>query len=215
VARHRLDWAFDNIVFMGMGEALDNFDAVAQALRVITEPGGVEMAQERITVCTVGHTEGIRRLAREGFRRLNLSVSLNAGNDADRATLMPIARRVSLADVQAALVAYRPRANFVAAVNYCLLPGVNDREEDLDGIARFCAPLGRVMVHVIPYNPGSHPIARAPTEEEVVRFIEGLRVRGLPVRRRITKGRSVMAACGQLGNVSLRRSRAGVTPASC
>lgn len=207
VARHRLGWRFDNIVFMGMGEALDNFDAFVQALRVITEPGGFALGQEKITVCTVGHVDGIRRLAAAGFRRINLSVSLNAGSDAERATLMPIARRTSLAELQAALVAYRPRANFVVAVNYCLLPGINDRPEHVDAIARFCAPLGRVIVHVIPYNPGSHPIARAPREDEVERFMDGLRVRGLPVRRRVTKGRSVMAACGQLGNVTLRRSR--------
>lgn len=207
VARHRLGWRFDNLVFMGMGEALDNFDALAQALRVITEPGGFAMGQEKITVCTVGHVEGIRRLAAAGFRRLNLSVSLNAGSDAERASLMPIARRHPLAELQAALVAYRPRANFVVAVNYCLLPGINDRPEDADAIARFCAPLGRVIVHVIPYNPGSQPIARAPSEDEVARFIDGLGARGLPARRRVTKGRSVMAACGQLGNLRLRRAR--------
>lgn len=212
VARHRLGWRFDHIVFMGMGEALDNFDALVQALRVITEPGGFAMGQEKVTVCTVGHVDGIRRLATAGFRRLNLSVSLNAGDDAERASLMPIARRHPLAELQAALVAYRPRANFAFGVNYCLLPGINDRDEDLDAIARFCAPLGRVMVHVIPYNPGSHPIARAPNEDEVARFIDGLGARGLPVRRRVTKGRSVMAACGQLGNVALRRSRARARP---
>jgi 23S rRNA (adenine2503-C2)-methyltransferase len=85
-----------------------------------------------------------------------------------------------------------------------LLPGINDAREHAAGVARFCAPLERVMVNVIPYNPGSTPLARAPSEAEIDRFIGWLRDDGLPVRRRITKGRSVMAACGQLGNAELR-----------
>jgi 23S rRNA (adenine2503-C2)-methyltransferase len=88
-----------------------------------------------------------------------------------------------------------------------LLPGKNDTRRDATGVARFCAPLARVMVNVIPYNPGNAPLARAPSEDEVDRFIGWLRDEGLPVRRRVTKGRAVMAACGQLGNVELRALR--------
>ncbi|MFI5309015.1 MAG: 23S rRNA (adenine(2503)-C2)-methyltransferase, partial [Polyangiales bacterium] len=83
--------------------------------------------------------------------------------------------------------------------------GINDRREHAAGVARFCGPLERVMVNVIAYNPGSAPLTRPPTEGEIETFIGWLRDEGLPVRRRITKGRSVMAACGQLGNVQLRR----------
>jgi 23S rRNA (adenine2503-C2)-methyltransferase len=198
---------FRNVVFMGMGEALDNFDAVLQALRVMTDPSGLSIAQERITVCTVGHAQGIRRLAAAGFKRLNLSVSLNAPDDALRAELMPIARKVPLSELQQALGAYRPRRNFALGVNYCLLPGINDTRAHAAGVARFCAPLARVMVNVIPFNPGNAPLTRKPTEAEVERFIGWLRDEGLPVRRRITKGQSVMAACGQLGNVQLRQQR--------
>jgi 23S rRNA (adenine2503-C2)-methyltransferase len=202
---HVLELPFRNVVFMGMGEALDNFDALAQALRVLTDPAGMALSQERITVCTVGHVDGIRRLAAQGFKRLNLSVSLNATSDALRAELMPIARKTSLAELQAALIEYRPRRNFALGVNYCLLPGINDAPEHALGVARFCAPLERVMVNVIPYNPGSVPLTRPPTEDEIERFIGLLRDAGLPVRRRVTKGRSVMAACGQLGNIELRK----------
>jgi 23S rRNA (adenine2503-C2)-methyltransferase len=200
---------FRNVVFMGMGEALDNWQAVLQALRVMTDPMGLSIAQERITICTVGHVQGIARLAAAGFKRLNLSVSLNAPTDALRAELMPIARTVPLAELQQALCAYRPRRNFALGVNYCLLPGINDAREHAAGVARFCASLRRVMVNVIPFNPGSAPLTRKPTEAEVERFIGWLRDEGLPVRRRITKGQSVMAACGQLGNVELRKLRAG------
>lgn len=207
VARRELAEPLRNVVFMGMGEALDNFEALAQALRVLTDPAGLAIGQERITVCTVGRVDGIRKLAGLGMRRLNLSVSLNAPDDALRARLMPIARSVPLAELQHALLEYRPRRNFALGVNYCLLPGINDAREHAAGVARFCAPLERVMVNVIPYNPGSLPICRPPSEPEIERFIEWLREEGLPVRRRITKGRDVMAACGQLGNVELRRRK--------
>jgi 23S rRNA (adenine2503-C2)-methyltransferase len=200
---------FRNVVLMGMGEALDNYDAVLQALRVMTDPMGLSIAQERITVCTVGHVHGIRRLAAAGFKRLNLSVSLNAPDDALRADLMPIARRFPLSELQQALCEYRPRRNFALGVNYCLMPGINDAREHAAGVARFCAPMQRVMVNVIPFNPGHAPLTRKPTEPEIERFVGWLRDEGLPVRRRITKGQSVMAACGQLGNVQLRRARRG------
>jgi 23S rRNA (adenine2503-C2)-methyltransferase len=141
------------------------------------------------------------------MRRLNLSVSLNAVDDRLRNELMPINRRTDLRALQRALIEYRPRRNFALGVNYCLLPGLNDSRDDIRGIAEFCAPLGRVLVNVIPYNPGSIPIARAPEANEVGRFIGWLREEGLPVRQRITKGRNVMAACGQLGNPAVRTTR--------
>lgn len=205
VARHRLGWSIRNVVFMGMGEALDNADQVIRALRVLNDEAGLAIGQERITICTVGHVEGIRRLDQEGFKRLNLSISLNASSDYLRSELMPINRRTNLATLQRALSAYRPRRNFALGVNYCLMPGINDTRDDARAIADFCAPLGRVLVNVIPYNPGSLPLCRAPEEDEIERFIGWLREDGLPVRERVTKGRGAMAACGQLGNLGLRK----------
>lgn len=207
VARAVLGWRVDNIVFMGMGEPLDNAENVARALRVLTDPCGLAYGQPKITVCTSGVPEGLETLGRLGFRRMGLSFSLNAALDEKRDRLMPINRRHPLAEVQAALRAQPKRKGFVLAVNYCLLPGFNDETEDLDAVAAFVAPLGRVLVNVIPYNPGSKPLTRPPTEDEVSGFIAGLEERGVAVRRRITKGRSVMAACGQLGNLELRLER--------
>jgi 23S rRNA (adenine2503-C2)-methyltransferase len=207
LARHRLRWPIRNIVFMGMGEALDNAHNVFHALRVLNDEAGLAIGQERLTVCTVGHVEGIRMLDQQGLKRLNLSISLNAPNDSLRSELMPINRRTDLAELQNTLAGYRPRRNFVLGVNYCLLPGINDTQSDARAIAAFCEPLGRVLLNLIPYNPGSQPLTRAPEEREVERFIGWLRAEGLPVRERKTKGRSVMAACGQLGNPSARRAR--------
>ena len=87
------------------------------------------------------------------------------------------------------------------------MPGLNDARDDAAAIAAFCEPIPRLLVNVIPYNPGNQPLTRAPTHEEVVQFIGWLKEEGLAVRMRITKGRSVMAACGQLGNVELREER--------
>lgn len=207
VARHVLNWDIRNIVFMGMGEALDNLAGVVPALRILTDGGGISLSQERITVCTVGRIEGIQQLQALGMKRLNLSISLNAADDALRAELMPVNRVSNLAQLSAVLQAYRPRPNFVLGVNYCLMPGKNDGLEHAAAVAEFCRPIGRVMVNVIPYNPGNVPLTRAPLEAEIDGFIEALRSHGLPVRRRITKGRTVMAACGQLGNVELRSLR--------
>ncbi|MBL9078939.1 MAG: radical SAM protein [Planctomycetes bacterium] len=189
----------DTIVFQGMGEPLDNLDGLLQALAVLTDRRGLAYAQERLTVCTVGHVPGIDALRELGWKRLGLSLSLTSADDARRARLMPNSVRYPLREIQAALVRYRQRANLALGIHWCLLPGANDHERDAAEIAAFCAPLGRVLVHVIPYNPGTAPIAPAPTEAEVLRFVAHLRAHGLAVRRRVTKGRSVLAGCGQLG----------------
>ncbi len=208
-ARAVLGWPARNLVFMGMGEALDNADHLLQALHVLTDRRGLAYSHERLTVCTSGHADGIARLAALGWKRLNLSLSLNAANDVERSRIMPVNRKTPLADLQRLLAAYPQRRNFTLGVNWCLIPGVNDRREDAAGIAAFCRPLGRVLVNLIPYNPGSAPIARAPDEPEIERFVGWLREDGLPVRRRITKGRTIMAACGQLGDVGQRALAAG------
>jgi len=212
-ARAVLGWPARNIVFMGMGEALDNADHLLQALRVLTDRRGLGYSHERLTICTSGHAEGIHRLAALGWKRLNLSLSLNASNDTARSLIMPVNRKTPLAELQRIFAAYPQRRNFTLGVNWCLLPGINDRREDAAGIATFCRPLGRVLVNLIPYNPGSAPVARAPDEAEIERFVGWLREDGLPVRRRITKGRTIMAACGQLGDVSQRKTN-GKAPAS-
>jgi 23S rRNA (adenine2503-C2)-methyltransferase len=206
-ARVRLGWQAKNLVFMGMGEALDNWDELHQALLVLTDQAGLGYGQDSITICTSGHAEGLRKLLALGWKRLNLSISLNSAEDRARSRMMPVNRSTGLPELQALLAAYRQRRNFVLGVNYCLIPGLNDSREDAGRIAAFCAPLGRSLVNLIPYNPGSAPIARAPDEAEIVQFIAWLRADGISVRRRVTKGRSIMAACGQLGNVELRKRK--------
>ncbi len=207
VARAVLGWSVHNIVFMGMGEPLDNPDAVIQALRVLNDDRGLSYGQQKMTICTVGRPEGLLRLAELGWKRLDVSLSLNAGTDALRNRLMPVHKKSSLKAVQEALLRYRPRPKFVFGVNYCLLPGINDTQDDAEAVATFCRPLMPLMLNVIPYNPGTKPVARPPEVHETVRFADRLRALGIPVRRRLTKGQSVMAACGQLGDPEARRRR--------
>lgn len=202
---------FRNIVFMGMGEPLDNLENVLQAIAVLRDQRGFSYSLERITVCTSGSVPGLSALgerAAEGLKRLNVSISLNAARDELRDVLMPINRAYPLDTLAQSLADYPKRKNFVFGVNYCLIPGLNDAAADLDGIASFVSRIGRAMVNVIPYNPGSSPIGRAPSDDEVSSFIADLSARGVFCRRRQEKGRSLMAACGQLGGT--RPSGAGV-----
>ena len=201
-ARLALGWDVGNIVFMGMGEPLDNFAGLAGALSVLLDGSGTALAQEDITVCTVGLPEGIARLKALGLKRLNLSVSLNAPDDALRGKLMPAAKVVPLEVLAGALAGYPQRRNFALAVNYCLIPGRNDGAGAEEGVAAFlraAAPTGRAVVNIIPYNPGPAPIGRAPTDAEIEAFSRRLESAGAMVRLRAPRGRGLMAACGQLG----------------
>jgi 23S rRNA (adenine2503-C2)-methyltransferase len=190
---------FRNLVFMGMGEPLDNFEQVVKAIVVLGERRGLAYAKERLTICTCGPEGGLRALAALGWKRLNLAISLNSARDEVRDRLMPVNRSTPLAALTAALAEYPKRPNFFLAVNYCLLPGINDAPADVAAVAAFCAAVGRTMVNLIPYNPGSRPLAPAPTDEQVDAFIAALTAADVAVRRRAAKGARVMAACGQLG----------------
>ena len=201
-ARVLLGWNIRNLVFMGMGEPLDNFEELAAALAVLLDPAGAAFSQERVTVCTVGLPEGIARLKALGLKRLNLSVSLNAPDDGIRSALMPANRGAGLDRLAEALAAYPQRRNFALAVNYCLIPGLNDGPGAPEGVAAFLAKAaqpGRALVNLIPYNPGSEPLGPAPTEAEVEAFEARLRALGVQVKLRAPRGRGLMAACGQLG----------------
>jgi 23S rRNA (adenine2503-C2)-methyltransferase len=208
-ARFRLGWEFRNVVFQGMGEPLDNSENVIMAIRVMNDQNALALDAERMTVCTSGPPGGVEALASAGFKRLNLSVSLNAANDEIRSALMPVNRLLPLAALGEALRAYPRRRNFVFGINYCLLPGINDSREDARAAAAFCRSLGRAMLNLIPYNPGSDPIAPAPSEEDIARFASWLEEEGQPLRRRTTRGRSIMAACGQLAGTARNQLAGG------
>jgi 23S rRNA (adenine2503-C2)-methyltransferase len=214
-----------NVVFMGMGEPLDNFERVLEAVAVLTDRRGPNLAMSRVTISTVGRLDGLARLAEKvrepGWRRLGLAISLNAPNDEVRSVLMPINRAMPLAKLREALVAWPIRPSGHLLIEYVLIPGVNDLPGHAEQVAsfmlgeaytgpasqRYAGPPLQGLVNLIPYNPRHESPWRAPEEREVDQFIADLAATGVYVKRRRTKGRDQMAACGQLGNPALRRAR--------
>ncbi len=209
-ATHELKERPKNIVFMGMGEPMDNLDSVLQSLRVLTERDGPCMAASNISVSTVGRIEGILRYAdfvrQPGFHRCTLAVSLNAPNDDIRSQIMPINRKHPMAELRQAMLDFPLRTCAAICVEYVLIPGVNDAAEHCDELCDYLKPV-RCSLNVIPYNPRRASPWRAPTEDEVNGFIERAIGHGQFVKRRKTKGRSVMGACGQLGNANIRHRK--------
>lgn len=208
-ARRRFGESVRNVVFMGMGEPFDNFDSVIQAIRVMTDPSGMSFSKERITISTAGRIDGIRKLAGLGWRRINLAVSLNAPNDEVRARIMPLARKESMEALRDALQAYPLRTCQFFMIEYVLIPGVNDAREHALELVAYLRPL-KAVVNVIPYNPRVDSPWEAPSEDSVIHFIQWLQDAGQVCKRRLTKGREHMAACGQLGNreIALRKAPA-------
>ncbi|HSM73796.1 MAG TPA: 23S rRNA (adenine(2503)-C(2))-methyltransferase RlmN, partial [Desulfobacterales bacterium] len=197
-ARFRLAARVDNVVFMGMGEPLDNFAPLARALRVMSDQRGLDIAPRRITVSSAGHAEGIRRLGRLGLPNLRLAVSLNAADDRLRSRLMPINRRYPLACLKAALEGFPIGRDGVVLVEYVLLAGVNDARSDAAGLAAYLKGLV-VRVNLIAYNGGGRSGFAAPPAAQVARFRRWLAEEGVFCCRRQPRGRDILAACGQLG----------------
>ena len=180
-----------NVVFMGMGEPLDNLDAVLDAAAVLADDNGFAIAQRRITVSTVGVVPKLREL----YSRSNVrvAVSLHAANDATRMALLPVARTWNLAALRAA-IAESPRT---VLLQWTLIAGVNDGERDADELVTFALGLD-VRVNLIPLNPGPDAGLRAPILAEVRAFQRRLADAGVRVMVRLPHGLQVGGACGQL-----------------
>jgi 23S rRNA (adenine2503-C2)-methyltransferase len=222
-ARHIVGIAPKNIVFMGMGEPMDNYDNVIQAVAVLKDHNGAGVPISNITISTVGRVDGIRKMAQQiqhdGWHRLNLALSLNAPNDAIRSEIMPINRKWSLVELQEALLAWPKFAGNKLCIEYVLIPGVNDRPEHVQEIAAFMRPFKemgkdgrptskpRALINLIPYNPRRNSPWPAPREEDVEAFLNALIAEGVFAKRRRTKGRTMMGACGQLGAAHIRQRR--------
>jgi 23S rRNA (adenine2503-C2)-methyltransferase len=187
-----------NVTFMGIGEPLANFDAVAAALeRINDSPLGLGIGARRITVSTCGLTTGIRRLADLG-RQFHLAVSLHAPTDELRARLVGPAARTPIAEILAAARYYFEKTTRKVTFEYVLVGGLNDSPECAH---RLAALLGEFpsMVNLIPLNPvAACPDLHAPAAAAVRRFLEILQKGGLEACVRRRKGADLDAACGQL-----------------
>src|SRR5213595_194238 len=181
-----------NVVFMGMGEPLLNWDAVDTALTILNHPGGLGIGARHITVSTVGILPGLAQLARrpEQFR---LAVSLHAPTPELRHELMPIEKKYRLADVVAALGQFRRRVT----LEYVLIGGRNDALEHADRLAQLARPLG-ALVNLLPLHPGGAPGLAPSTRAQMLAFERRLKRHGVEAVLRRSRGLDISAACGQL-----------------
>ena len=185
-----------NIVLMGQGEPLLNIEPVMEALRILLDPEGVGITPKHATLSTSGIVPGIERLAQEKVRP-KLAVSLNASNDEQRDALMPINKKYPLAVLMKACKDYPLRTWEHLTFEYVMLGGVNDSAEDARRVVKLLAPMKSVKVNLIPWNPGELPYQES-SPERIEEFRRILVDRGVPAFVRYSRGRDVMAACGQL-----------------
>jgi len=191
-----------NVVLMGMGEPLANYERVVAAVRTITAatPDGLGISARGITVSTVGLIPGIERLAAEGLP-VTLAVSLHAPDDALRDELVPINKRFPVEDMLDAAWAYAKTTKRRVSIEYALIRDVNDQARRADQLARLLRARGDwtwAHVNVIPLNPTPGSAWTAATPERLDEFVHRLEVGGVPVTIRDTRGRDIEGACGQL-----------------
>ena len=185
-----------HLVYMGMGEPLENYDAVLKSIRILNSEEALHISQRRITVSTVGVIEGIRRLAAEDLS-VNLVLSLHASNQHLRKKIIPYARKYLLEEILAAMDYYAKTTHRDITYEYTLLAGINDTEE----CARELVALLRgkqCTVNLIPYNPVQGLKLQRPEKVDILAFKEILEEGGLNTTWRYTKGDDIAAACGQL-----------------
>ena len=185
-----------NVVFMGMGEPMDNLDEVLRAVKVLTQSPSPQLGAEQVTVSTSGVLPGMRRFLRECHA--SLALSLNASTDAQRDVLMPHNQKWPIAEVIGAL---REHASVEPArvhfIEYVLFAGLNDSDADAGRVAALLEGVN-ARVNLIPHNPMGSSALRAPAPERVLAFQQRLRASGRHCFIRWPRGQEIAAACGQL-----------------
>ena len=190
-----LDHPF-NIVLMGMGEPLHNYDNTMQALRILHSEHGLAVSPRRVTLSTVGIVPGLERLGREPFMP-NLAVSLHATTDEQRTALVPPNRKYPLAQILDACRRFPLKKRNRITFEYVMLDQVNDTAEDARRLVRLLSGL-RAKVNLIPLNPAPGIPFERPSDERVNQFAQILADRHITVSVRKSRGRDIRAACGQL-----------------
>lgn len=195
-----------NLVFMGMGEPLLNYENTMQAARILLHPQALGMSKRRVTLSTVGLPKGIRRLAAEDDLGIKLAISLHAPDEATRQRIIPTGHRNSIAEIMAAAREYQAVTGRRVTFEYSMLRGINDhlwQAEELADLLR-----GLVShVNLIPMNPWDGSGFESSTEEQIQAFYDVLAARGVDVSVRRSRGKDAGAACGQL---ALKRPTAAV-----
>jgi 23S rRNA (adenine2503-C2)-methyltransferase len=185
-----------NIVYMGMGEPMRNYDNVMASIRLLMDEDGIGIGARKITVSTVGEVKEIERFIEEDWQ-VRLSVSLHAANNELRSTLVPLNRKFPLERLHDALSRYTLRSGRQLTFEWTMLSGVNDTEECARELVDFCQGL-KTSVNLIPWNPVSGLPYKPSSESTCERFAQILEAGGIKVTIRKEKGQDIDAACGQL-----------------
>jgi 23S rRNA (adenine2503-C2)-methyltransferase len=185
-----------NIVLMGMGEPLHNYDETMKALRILADEHGFDMSPRRITLSTVGLLPALERLAREPVMP-NLAISLHAPTDLQRGELVPINRKYGVSDIIAACKRFPLKKRSRITFEYVLLAGVNDSPQDARRLAKLVAGV-KAKVNLIPLNAAAGIPFERPSDEAIDRFARIVSEHGVDVSVRKSRGRDIRAACGQL-----------------
>jgi 23S rRNA (adenine2503-C2)-methyltransferase len=185
-----------NVVFMGMGEPLLNYNEVIRAIRILNDPRGIQLGQRHITISTCGEAAAIKRLAEENLQ-VTLAISLHAASDQLRNELVPINKKYPLQTLMAAVKTYTEKTGRRVTFEYILLDGVNISRKDAENLAKLVKPL-LANVNLIPYNEVDGLNYRKPQPQDVTAFYNWLNAAGLNVSVREEHGVDIEAACGQL-----------------
>ncbi len=201
-----------NIVLMGMGEPLYNYDNVVAALRIIMDSEGIAISKRRITLSTAGVAPMIRRLGVEAG--VNLAISLHAVTDELRSRIVPLNRKYGIAELLAACRDYAAGSNARRITfEYVMLKGVNDSPADARALVRLLAGIP-AKVNLIPFNPWPGAPFECATPAAIARFAEIVNAAGYSAPVRVPRGRDILAACGQLKSQSLRPRKSRAAAAS-
>ncbi len=189
-----------NVVFMGMGEPLANYDNVRKAVEIMTSPWGLDLSCRRVTVSTSGIISQIKRMARDPvMNRVNLAVSINSPFEEKRNSLMPINKTNSLRELMEVLKGYPLKRYRRITLEYVLIEGINNRREDAEALIDLIGKhKKRFKVNLIPYNPYPTLPYRRPSVESIIEFQKVLWERGISCFVRFSKGQKIYGACGQL-----------------
>ena len=185
-----------NIVFMGMGEPLHNYDNVVQSIRILTSGEGLDFSRRKITVSTSGLVPALKKLGQDVD--VNLAISLNATTDEQRSSIMPVNDRWDIEELLEELRSYPLEKRQRITFEYVMIEGLNDTIADARRLVRLLRGLPS-KVNLIPFNPHPNAPFKPPREEVIDAFRDHLVSKHLSCFRRKTRGQDEMAACGQLG----------------
>ncbi|MDY8136492.1 23S rRNA (adenine(2503)-C(2))-methyltransferase RlmN [Aquimarina sp. 2201CG5-10] len=189
-----------NIVFMGMGEPLMNYNNVIKSIDKITSPEGLGMSPKRITVSTSGVPKMIRKMADDEVK-FKLAVSLHSAIEEVRTSIMPFNETFPLNDLKEALEYWYEKTKSRITYEYVVWKGINDRKEDIDALIRFCRYVP-CKVNLIEYNPIDDGQFQQASDGAINNYIKALESKGFVVNVRRSRGKDIDAACGQLANKS-------------